>query len=368
MFYKDFHGDKLSALGLGALRFPAEAGAPDRLLRGQGQSIIDAALARGINYIDSAYSYQNGDSERLLGEALEKYPRDSYYLGTKFSLSVTSDIQAAFDEQRRRLRTDYFDFYMLHWLHEGSIQAYTDKGKDYIGFLRKQKEAGRIGHIGFSSHAAPETLERFLDYDDGYDMAVIQLNYLDWTLLDAKRQYEILTQHHIPIWVMEPLKGGRLADLGIQANAVLKAAAPARSIPSWGLRWLMGLPNVQVVMSGMASTAQVNDNADTFSCLDPLSLAEQAALDEASALFLRTMGVPCSGCRYCCKTCPAGLDIPLLIKGYNEAKLGGGVWKLASLCSAKSPAACLQCGACARHCPQKINIPKIMAELSKNCT
>lgn len=366
MQYKDFHGKNISRLGLGALRFPTEPGNPERFIREEGQKVLDAALKGGINYIDTAYSYQNGDSERFLGEALQKYPRDSYYLATKFSLSVITDIEAAFEEQLQRLQTEYFDFYLLHWLHEGSVDAYTDKEKDYIGFIRKQKELGRIRHIGFSSHAAPETLKRFLDYFDGYDMALIQLNYLDWTLLDAKRQYEILTEHNIPIWVMEPLKGGRLADLGEEANAILKAVAPNRSISSWGLRWLMGLSNVHTVLSGMSSVEQVQDNVYTFSEYDPLSATEQKALDEAIAVLMRKAGVPCSGCRYCCATCPADLDIPLLIKGYNEMKISNGsLWKVEGLRSAKKATECLQCGECAAHCPQKIDIPSIMQEIAQ---
>ena len=366
MLYKDLCGMSVSALGLGCMRFPTEPGQPNRFIREEAQKIIDEAIANGINYFDTAYSYQNGDSERLLGEALKKYPRESYYLGTKFSLSVIQDIEKAFEEQLERLQTDYVDFYMLHWLHEGSIDAYTDKGKDYIGFLKKQKELGRIRKIGFSSHAVPTTLERFLKHFDDYDMAIIQLNYLDWTLLDAKRQYKILTEHNIPIWVMEPLKGGRLADLGEEANKILKEAAPDRSIASWGMRWLMSLPNVNTVMSGMGSLEQLRDNCETFAKNDPLSETEAAALEKAKNLFVNQLGVPCSACRYCCKTCPAGLNIPLLIQGYNEASIGGqGTWKLGNLAGEKGAELCLQCGICRTHCPQKIDIPEIMRKIAK---
>lgn len=195
-------------------------------------------------------------------------------------------------------------------MDENFISAYMDREKDYLGYLLEQKKAGRIRYLGFSSHAAPDTLERFLNWYDGFDMALIQVNYLDWTLLDAKRQYEILVSHEIPVWVMEPLKGGRLATLNQRAADILKAAAPERSLSSWGFRFLMGLDHVHTVLSGMSTVEQVLDNCTTFENLNPLSEMEQDVLWKAAEEFLKDLGVPCSGCRYCCPVCPAGLDIP----------------------------------------------------------
>lgn len=364
MRYKDFKGSAISTLGLGGLRFPTEKGAPNRIDRKAAQAVVDAAVACGINYFDTAYSYQNGDSERFLGEALSKYPRESYFLATKFYVAYGTDIEAVFEEQLRRCGVDYFDFYLFHCLDEGTITAYTDPERDYLGYLLKQKEAGRIRNIGFSSHALPETLERFLDWYDRFDMALIQLNYLDWTLLNAKRQYELLTEHGIPVWVMEPMKGGRLSVLNENAAAVLKAASPERSIPSWGFRFLQGLPNVQTVLSGMSTAEQVLDNARTFEKFDPLSRDEEAALNTAAEIFIKHLGVPCSGCRYCCDTCPAGLDIPLLIRGYNEKNISGSTWKIGNLSEAKSADECIGCGTCLSRCPQKINVPEIMKKIA----
>ena len=204
MRYKKFKEYYISTIGLGGLRFPTKNGNPNIIDRKKGQEIVDIAISCGINYFDTAHSYQNGDSERFLGEALSKYPRDSYYLATKFYVAYSRDIEATFEEQLKRCQTEYFDFYLFHCLDEGTIDAYTDKKLDYLGYLMKQKKAGRIRNIGFSSHAAPDTLERCLDWYHEFDMALIQLNYLDWTLLEAKRQYEILTEHGIPVWVMEP--------------------------------------------------------------------------------------------------------------------------------------------------------------------
>ncbi len=367
MYYKSFQDISISALGMGGLRFPCMPGNPNKIDRVKGQMLIDAAIAAGINYFDTAYTYQNGDSERFLGEALRKYDRSSYFLASKFYAAASSDIDSVFKEQLARLNTEYFDFYLLHSLDENYIDEYMDEKKDYLGYLIQQKKAGRIHYLGFSSHASPEVLERFLNWYDDFDMAIIQLNYIDWTVLDAKRQYELLTQRNIPVWVMEPLKGGRLVSLNAEAENILKEAAPERSIPSWGLRYLMGLPNVQVVLSGMSDLVQLAENAATFDHPDPLDYAEREALQKAKDVFLKDLGVPCSACRYCCATCPAGLDIPLLIKGYNEKRVSGEIWRVAEFSHTKGAENCIQCGVCRKHCPQKIDIPAIMYSLSHNC-
>lgn len=365
MFYKDFKGNKISALGFGVMRLPEDPENPAAFDRAEGQRIIDRAMELGVNYFDTAHIYQKTDSEKFLGEALKKYPRESYYLATKFYGSPKRDIRKTFFEQLGRLQTDYIDFYLLHCLEENTFDLYTDPQRDYLGFLRQMRAEGRIRYLGFSTHASPKMLEKFLSYDDGFDMALMQLNYVDWELLDAKGQYEILTAHNIPVWVMEPLKGGRLATLNEAACGILREAAPERSIASWGFRWLMGLPNVQTVLSGMGSVDMVEDNCTTFHEYKPLDAEGQAALENARAAFIDDLGVPCSACRYCCDNCPEGLDIPLLIRYYNEKSLGGEAWKIPGLENTKGAEHCLQCGACMEHCPQKIQIPEIMAKLQK---
>lgn len=363
MRYKDFKGVKISTLGFGGLRLPAVPDDANTIDRMEAQKVIDTAMANGINYFDTAYTYQNGDSERFLGEALKKYPRDSFYFATKYNAEANSDIEAAFEEQLERCQMDYFDFYLFHCVEEISIDAYTDPKNDYLSYLLKQKENGRIRNLGFSSHAKPETLGRFLQWYDGFDMALIQLNYVDWTLLEAKEQYEILTRHHIPVWVMEPMKGGRLSSLDEASCKILKEAAPDKSISSWGFRFLMTLPNVQTVLSGMSDIDQVLDNVQTFSEMEPLSEEEMEVLWKAKEVFMDALGVPCSACRYCCDTCPAELDIPLLIQAYNEKSISGRTWRLASLRKSKRPDLCVGCGECAKHCPQKIDIPQIMEKM-----
>lgn len=366
MIYKQFKNKKISALGLGSLRLPEIKNQPNRIDREEGQKVIDAAMAGGINFFDTAYTYHDGDSEVFLGEALRKYPRDSYYLATKFYVAAETDIHKVFERQLKRCQTEYFDFYLLHGLDENYYDAYTDKEKDYIGYLLKQKEEGRIRNIGFSSHASPKTLKRFLDWYAGYDMALIQLNYLDWSMLEAKQQYEILLDYDIPVWVMEPLKGGRLASLNDEAVKILKGAAPQRAISSWAFRFLMGLPGVQTILSGMSDVRQVRENIELFEHLEPLCKEEEEVLQKAATVFMDDLGVPCSGCRYCLSSCPEGINIPLLLKGFNEKNVSGETWRIAELAkNGKGPERCKNCGACLRHCPQKIEIPKILKQFSQ---
>ena len=365
MLYKEFHGKKISCLGLGCMRFPTVEGDKLTIDREKAQKVVDAAIAGGVNYFDTAHIYQRGDSERFLGEALKKYPRESYYLATKFYGSDTRDIAATFEEQLERLQTDYVDFYLLHSLNEDTIKYYTDPQKNYIGYLLEQKKAGRIRHLGFSTHAQIPTLKRMLSYFDGFDMALMQLNYVDWTVQNAKEQYEVLQEHGIPVWVMEPLKGGNLASLNEETEQILKNAAPDKSIASWSFRWLMGLEGVQTVLSGMSNEEVMADNLSTYTEGKPLDESECKLLEKAKDIYLSSTGVPCSGCRYCCDGCPAGLDIPKLMGMYNEYGITHDTWRFEDMDADKGPQACLQCGACTSHCPQRIDIPGVMLKLQE---
>ena len=365
MFYKDFKGNRISTLGLGVMRLPSVEGDPDRIDREAGRQIIDRAFQLGINYFDTAHIYQKTDSERFLGEVLKNYPRDSYFLATKLYGKRDRDIRKTFREQLERLQTDYVDFYLLHCMDDETFPIYTDPSLGYIQFLQEMRDAGKIRYLGFSTHASPEKLERFLDYFDGFDMALMQLNFVDWELLNGKRQYEILTAHGLPVWIMEPMKGGRLATLNASARDILKQAQPEKSIPSWGFRYLMGLENVQTVLSGMGSIEMLEDNAATFHEHKLLDEGERAVLEQARQAYIGDLGVPCSGCRYCCDNCPEGLDIPLLIRAYNEWTISGKTWRVTGEAGTKGADSCLQCGACMEHCPQHIQIPEVMKKLKE---
>lgn len=272
-----------------------------------------------------------------------------------------------FEEQLRRCQTDYFDFYLLHNVSESTINAYMNEELGIIDYLLEQKKAGRIRNFGFSNHGKPETLKRFIERWNCFDFVQMQLNYLDWTLQDAKRQYEIITEHGIPVWVMEPCRGGRLASLSPEADEILKKARPDASIASWAFRYLQTLPNVHVVLSGMTKMEQAADNIKTFEQPDPLTEDEQKVLEQAIILLKEKLNVPCTKCRYC-DGCPKGLDIPELLAMYNELCIDHGpalMIALSDMPEEKKPANCVACGQCAKKCPQNIDIPGIMSKFAE---
>ena len=262
---------------------------------------------------------------------------------------------------------DYFDFYLLHNVCEMSLPAYTDPRWDIINYFIRQKQNGRIRHLGFSSHALPETLKAFLDqYGEKMEFCQIQLNWLDWTLQNGKEKYELLTGRNIPIIVMEPLRGGKLASLTDDEQKQLASLRPDDMPAAWGFRFLTGLPNVRVILSGMSTYQQMDENIRTFS--EEASLTEQ----ETDLLFQiaedKKDAVPCTACRYCTEGCPMELDIPKLIAAYNDCKFSSSFtvpMQMDALDESKRPSACIGCGACAAICPQHIDIPGIMSDFTE---
>ena len=366
MKYKKFKDIELSRLGMGNMRLPSDdpSNPSSPINYKKAHKIIDHAYENGINYFDTAYVYNDGDSEKCLGEAMKKYPRDSFYLATKFFIGANPDYQAVFEEQLERLQTDHIDFYLIHCVMDGNADQYLKSGAiEY--FLEKQKE-GKITYLGFSSHAGCETLEKFASHHK-WDFAQIQLNYFDWNYGTAKQEYEILSGKNIPIMVMEPVRGGRLSSLTAESEALLKEAHPDWSISSWALRFVKRLPGVQVVLSGMSSMEQIKDNLKTFSEDGELTEKDLEILKKASDLFRSQVQVPCTACRYCCSGCPAEINIPEYLKLYNTYKVDGkGALKDAGrIESIGKPSDCVGCGACTGHCPQSIDTPEIMKELGK---
>ena len=371
MITNEFQGKQLSRLGFGTMRLPVKAdGSIDEA---QVTEMVAYAIGHGVNYFDTAYPYHGGQSERVIGRVLKSYPRESFYLATKYPghqiLSGGYHPAEIFEEQLQKCGVDYFDFYLLHNVYEKSMETYLDPRWGIIDYFKEQKRLGRIRHLGFSSHAGVRSLKEFLDTcGDDMEFCQIQLNYLDWTLQDAKGKYDLLTARGIPVWVMEPVRGGRLAKLSDREEAKLKACRPDDSTASWGFRFLQGLSNVKMVLSGMSNMAQMVDNVATFSGGEPLSEEEVALLARvADALH---QGVPCTGCRYCCDGCPMGLDIPMLLKYYNDAKfqpsMNLGI-AIEALPEDKRPAACVGCGQCAQVCPQRIDIPGAMQDFAEIC-
>ena len=364
MLYSDFAGKKLSLLGFGAMRLPEKDGAVDESMVEQ---MVRYAIEHGVNYFDTAWPYHGGMSERVMGKVLSQYPRASYYLADKFpghQIMASYDPAAIFEEQLRRCKTEYFDFYLLHNVYEKSMERYLDPKLGILDYFLEQKRLGRIKHLGFSTHGRLETMEKFLDIcGEHMEFCQIQLNYLDWTLQDGKQKYEMLTARGIPVWVMEPVRGGKLANFESPRLRVLR---PDASTASWGFRFLQGLPNVKMILSGMSNMDHVTDNINTFADAKPLSEPEIAVLFELADGMKNA--IPCTGCRYCCDGCPMGLDIPTMMSICSDIRFAPVVNSVMMLQAApdnEKPSACIACGKCTKVCPQGIDIPAVMKELAQ---
>lgn len=382
MIYKNFGDLKLSALGLGTMRLPQKDGQIDEQ---QALELVDHAYKSGINYFDTAYRYHGGKSEPFIGKALSRYPRDTWYLASKMpghmmtykdgklgfqgylSDLTVNNISEIFEDQLSRCGVEFFDFYLLHNLSESSFDFYTNEELDVVGYLKKQKELGRIKHLGFSSHGSAETIDKFLSMYDCFEFVQIQLNYLDWTAQNAEKKYEVISQkYNLPVWVMEPVRGGKLANLGDYAEKELNAMRAGKSVASWAFRFLQSLDKVGVVLSGMSSLEQLEDNLETFEKLEPVNEKEKKFLFKIGERLLKL--IPCTACRYCCDECPMKLDIPRLISVKNSLVLDDAFdakKALSELSDENLPKMCLGCGNCRSICPQGIDIPNIMEQLSK---
>ena len=368
MLYNEACGENLSRLGFGCMRLPLNE---DKSIdEKEVRRMVDYAIEQGVNYFDTAWPYHSGASEIVIGKALSRHPRDRWFLADKYpghQVAAAYNPAGIFEQQLEKCGVEYFDFYLLHNVYENSIGVYMDPKWDILNYFREQKRLGRIRHLGFSTHARPDTLEKFLDYaGECMEFCQIQLNYLDWTLQDAKSKVELLASRNIPVWVMEPLRGGKLAGMTEEQTAKLKAIRPSESIASWSFRWLQNLPEVKVVLSGMSSFDQMKDNVATFSGGAALS-AEEEKLLMALAEEMKD-ALPCTRCRYCCDGCPKRLDIPMLIHAYNDLKYSNNSMTVPmqfdALPEDKRPSACIACGACAAVCPQNIDIPAALSELS----
>lgn len=360
--------ETIKRFGFGCMRYPTNS--DESINISEVEKMIDYAMANGVNYFDTAYVYHAGKSETVLGEVLKKYPRESFVIANKYpghQIADSYDPEAIFLEQLERCQVDYFDYYLLHNVNENSISVYKDERWGILDYFKKQKELGKIKHLGFSCHCSVEFLKEFLDYcGDSMEFCQIQLNYLDWTLQDAKEKYDLLTEHNIPVFVMEPLRGGKLASLPEKEVENLKKLRAETTPVEWAFRFLIDLPNVRMILSGMSTFEQIKENVAIFKEDKPLNEKEnQALLDVAESL---KDSVPCTGCGYCLKDCPMGLNIPFFISIYNELKLQKAIttrMRLDVFPEEKQPTACISCGLCAKNCPQKINVPDEIGKLNE---
>ncbi|MBR4071086.1 MAG: aldo/keto reductase [Clostridia bacterium] len=371
MIYKDFKGKKLSALGFGCMRFPTIEDDGSKIDEAETAEMIDYAIKNGINYFDTAWGYHGGNSEIVVGKLLSKYPRDSYYLATKFpgyDLANMNKAEEIFERQLEKTGADYFDFYLFHNVCERNIDGFLNPEYKILDYLLEQKKNGRIRHLGFSAHGVYETMKRFLDaYGEHLEFCQIQLNWIDWELQGAKQKVELLKEYNIPVWVMEPLRGGKLAEISPEDTAELIAMRPNEKIPAWAFRFIENIPEVTMVLSGMSTMEQLKENISTFSSAKPLNEKENEKL--LSIARKMTTGVPCTACSYCTEYCPQGLNIPRLISLYNQHKFSGGGFLISMALDAmgedKQPSSCIGCKSCEAVCPQGIKISEVLSDFSE---
>ncbi|MBO5439797.1 MAG: aldo/keto reductase [Clostridia bacterium] len=368
MIYKNFQDLKLSTLGFGTMRLPTIDGDISKIDQEKVNEMFDYAIKSGVNYFDTAWGYHNGMSEISVGIALKNHPRDSFYLATKFpgyDINNMGKVKEIFEKQLEKCQVEYFDFYLVHNVCEANIEYYLDESYGTVSYLLEQKKNGRIKHLGFSTHADFNNFKRYLDkYGEHMEFCQIQLNYLDYEFQEANRKIEYLKKLGIPVWVMEPIRGGRLAKLSEGEMSYIKKIRPEESAPEFAFRFIQAINEVVVTLSGMSDFTQVKENIATFSEYKPL---DQEEFKNSLKLGKKmTECVPCTSCRYCTEYCPMGLDIPKLISLYNEQVFSGGGFivsmNLNSMDENKRPSACISCGACQAVCPQNIKIPEIFKD------
>ncbi len=373
MIYREFQDLKLSMLGMGGMRLPVLDGNDGSIDEPATFQMVDTAMKQGVNYYDTAWGYHDGNSELVLGRALSRYPRESFYLADKFpgyDLSNMDKVEEIFEEQLKKCGVDYFDFYLVHNVCELNINQYLDEQYGIYDYLVKQKQNGRIRHLGFSAHGDVEVMKRFLArYGDAMEFCQIQLNWLDWDFQNAKVKVALLQERGLPIWVMEPLRGGKLASLTPEAESRLKQRRPDEGTAAWAFRFLQSIPGVTVILSGMSNEEQMLDNLRTFETDRPLQEQETAALFEIAGQMLGKSSLPCTACHYCVSHCPRGLDIPRLLELYNEHVFTGGGFlapmALMAVPEEKRPEACVGCRSCEAVCPQQIKISEAMADFKR---
>lgn len=409
MLTNDFLGDTIARLGFGAMRLPIIDNDASNVDQATVDAMVDAAITAGVNYFDTAYPYHGGMSEIVLGKSLARYPRDQFYLATKYpghQIADTYDPAPIFEEQLAKCDVDYFDFYLLHNVYEASIDVYLDERWGIADYFIEQKKNGRIRHLGFSCHGRPETLKRFIEYGTRkyaeleqhdpktaalfankniMEFCQIQLNYLDWTLQDAAEKTKLLEDVGMPIVVMEPLRGGKLAalsdtqmqqlqeELSVQpqsdvADTLSKGVVDATNCAAveWAFRWLLGIESVKTILSGMSDLAQVEENCRIFQTASPLTKPEEDVL-LTIAESLKS-GVPCTACRYCVDACPQVIDIPMMLNAYNDLQFDTSFtvsMQMDAVPEGQRAQDCIQCERCVQMCPQGIDIPVVLERLAE---
>ena len=365
-------------LGMGMMRLPLiDENDFTSIDYEQVNKMVDTYMDAGFNHFDTAYIYHEGKSENAFKKSVvERYPRDAYKIATKmplFIISEESQLEPIFAEQLENCGVDYFDYYMLH-----NVSGFTEtawKNVDLYSFIKNKKEEGFIKHIGLSTHGNAEFLEEIILTHPELEFVLLQINYLDWEdeAIESRKCLEVAKKYNKPVMIMEPYKGGFLADVPEEAEKLMKEYNPNRSIVSWAMRFVANL-DACVVLTGASSLEQVENNIEEFNNADPLNEEEYKILEEVSNIINSNITVNCTKCRYCVDTCPADIDISKIFDMYNKHKiLGREDWSQAGnayLNYSKLPnvgiaSDCVECGSCIEECPQQINIPEVLKNVKE---
>lgn len=358
-----------SLLGFGCMRFPMKDG---KIEEQEATKMLDLAFERGVNYFDTAYVYHDGQSEIFTGKVLDRYPRDSYFLATKlpvWEVHKPEDVERLLDEQLSKLNKDYIDFYLLHALNGERWKQLEELGVYEI--CEEMRKKGKIKYIGFSFHDEYEAFDTIIKAKD-WDFCQIQLNYMDTHIQAGLKGYKLAESLGIPMVIMEPIKGGNLAALPEEVEAIFKEKRPDDSVASWALRWVASLPNIMTVLSGMSNMEQVEDNIKTFANFEEMDVAENDIVKKVADTIRSRVANGCTACRYC-MPCPAGVDIPNNFRIWNQYHMymnkGGLGWMWNNEIDEKSKGHnCIKCGACEKACPQKIAIREDLQKLEAEIT
>lgn len=365
----------MKKLGFGLMRLPiTEEGNPKSIDQALVNSMVDYFLAKGFNYFDTAYPYHKGMSERVAKKALvERYPRDAFLLADKmptFLVTGSEDYPKLFDKQLERCGVSYFDYYLLHTLGEKNYANTLEHGG--FEFMKQLKAEGKAKRIGFSFHDKAALLDEILTNHPEMEFVQLQINYVDWEdeTIQSRQCYEVAVRHQKPVIVMEPVKGGALANVPEEARRLFEGCHPDWSPAAWAIRFAASLEHVFMVLSGMSNEAQLADNTGFMQDFVPLSAREHEVIEQATGMIRSSVAIPCTACQYCVDGCPAHIPIPKYFSLYNNQNQFGLVpshrsyyTNLAEHYGKASD--CVACGQCEQHCPQHIEIIEQLKEVSR---
>ena len=369
----------MSKLGMGLMRLPLmDENDQTSIDYEEVNKMVDAYMDAGFDYFDTAFVYHEGVGEAAFRKCVvERYPRESFKIATKLPLFVIteeSQLEPIFAQQLENCGVEYFDYYMLH-----NVSGFTEnawKNVDLYSFIQKKKEEGYIKHIGISTHGNAEFLEEILFDHPELEFVLLQINYLDWEDegIESRKCLEVARKYNKQVMIMEPYKGGFLADVPEEAEKIMKEYNPNRSVVSWAMRFVANLEDVEVVLTGASNLEQLESNIQEFNDADPLNDEEMEIISQVSEIINSNITVDCTKCRYCVDTCPEDIDIAKIFDLYNKHKLletdewtqfGNAYLNYSKLDGVGIASDCIECENCIEECPQQINIPEVLKDVAK---